>query len=230
MKKIMLLALALLLPNISYALPTPAQFLSHNSMPLLVRVANDSDFRIKLQRDETVTAENESYGIVKGNWKATDTDLLISYTVSKQDKPTVKKELKYSLKLVPDAKLASGGELLIEGKSLVFTHREEHILDVNVPEVPAALKAKCQKVLSSVANASLSQGKEAPFAGPSTGIYKVEKGMLHGVYQKRGLILEASIGLVSSTHWDCLFYASFLVDLNKKTCGLVRYELHHCAN
>jgi hypothetical protein len=230
MNKLFFALLCAFTANTVFAAPTPAEFLIHNHLPLLVKVSADSDLRIKLLRGGKIVGESTRFGTVLGSWQSSKTTLVLNYTV-KSGASSENKEIRYSMKLVPKPEYASGFELRINETRLEFTQREEQVLDVNFPKISDELKAKCQQLLGTLGEAARSQG--GPLALPGNEqrhSFKVDgPGRLNAQYVQNGVFLEGSLGLVSDSKWDCRYDARFILDLKQGTCGVDSFSLHHCA-
>lgn len=230
MNKLTLLLVGALAAQASFADITPAEFLSKQHLPLLVKVSSESDLRIKLLRGGKIVGENKRFGTVLGSWQSSKTTLVLSYTV-KSGASSESREVRYEMKLLPKPALASGHELQINDTPIEFTQREEQVLDVNFPKLPEAIYGKCLRLLNALAEAARSQG--GPLAlpgGEQRHSFKVEgTGMLNAKYVQNGVFVEGSIGLISDTKWDCLYNARFILDPKQQTCGVDSFSLNHCA-
>lgn len=230
MNKLILALFGPFIAGVALGAPTPAEFLSQHHLPLLVKVSADSDQRVKLLRGGKIVGEDNRHGIVMGSWQSSKTTLVVNYTV-KSGALSEDKRARYDMKLIPRPGYASGYELLINDTPIEFTHREEQVLDVNIPKIPYELNNKCLELLSALAEASRSQG--GPLALPKGEVrhrFKVDgSGRLTSKYVQNGLFLEGSIDLISDTKWDCLYNARFILDLKQNTCGVDSFSLNHCA-
>lgn len=230
MNKLFLLLLCAFMARPGFAETTPAEFLSHHHLPLLVKVSADSDLRIKLLRGGKIVGENTRFGTVLGSWQTSKTSLVLSYTV-KSGANSDSKQVRYEMKLMPRPELASGFELRIDNTPIEFTQREEQVLDVNFPKITEALYGKCLRLLSALAEAARSQG--GPLAlpgGEQSHRFKLDgPGKLNAQYVQNGVFVEGAIGLLSDTKWDCLYNARFILDLKQNTCGVDSFSLNHCA-
>lgn len=230
MNKLFWLLLYALVARPGFADTTPAEFLSQHHLPLLVKVAADSDLRIKLLRGGKIVGENTRFGTVLGSWQTSKTSLVLSYTV-KSGANSTSKEVRYEMKLTPNSRLASGYELRVDNTPIEFTQREEQVLDVNFPKISEALYGKCLRLLNALAEAARSQG--GPLAlpgGEQRHHFKLDgAGRLNAQYVQNGVFVEGAIGLIADTKWDCLYNARFILDLKQDTCGVDSFSLNHCA-